>query len=45
VTLAGLADHEGLTLHGLSVGAEGVVGRRPDGQFGFVRTERTVVAG
>ena len=43
VTLAALAERAGLTLHGLSVSAEGVVGRRPDGRFGFVRIEQTVV--
>ncbi len=30
-------------LHALSVTADGVVGRRPDGRFGFVRSEQTVV--
>ena len=43
VTIAALAERDGLTLHGLSVSAEGVVGRRPDGRFGFVRIEQTVV--
>jgi organic hydroperoxide reductase OsmC/OhrA len=43
VTIAGLAGREQLTLHGLSVTADGVVGRRPDGRFGFVRIEQTVV--
>jgi peroxiredoxin-like protein len=43
VTLAALAERDGLTLHGLCVSADGVVGRRPDGQFGFVRIEQTVI--
>jgi peroxiredoxin-like protein len=43
VTIAALAEREGITLHDLSVAAEGVVGRRPDGRFGFVRIEQTVV--
>jgi organic hydroperoxide reductase OsmC/OhrA len=42
VTLAGLAERERLTLHDLSVSAVGIVGRRPDGRFGFVRIEQTV---
>jgi peroxiredoxin-like protein len=42
VTLAALAERAGITLHDLSVSADGVVGRRPDGQFGFVRIEQTV---
>ncbi|HEX2412182.1 MAG TPA: OsmC family protein [Solirubrobacteraceae bacterium] len=42
VTIAALAEREQLTLHGLSVEAEGIVGRRPDGRFGFVRLEQTV---
>lgn len=43
VTLAALAERDGVTLHGLSVSADGVVGRRPDGRFGFVRMEQTVI--
>ena len=42
VTIAALAEREQLPLHGLSVKADGVVGRRPDGRFGFVRIEQTV---
>jgi organic hydroperoxide reductase OsmC/OhrA len=42
VTIAALAEREQLPLRGLSVQAEGVVGRRPDGRFGFVRIEQTV---
>jgi organic hydroperoxide reductase OsmC/OhrA len=42
VTIAALAEHEQLPMRGLSVRAEGVVGRRPDGHFGFVRIEQTV---
>lgn len=43
VTIAGLAEREQLPLHDLSVSADGVVGRRPDGRFGFVRIEESVV--
>ena len=43
MTLAALAERDGLTLHGLSGTADGIVGRRPDGQFGFVRIEQTVI--
>jgi organic hydroperoxide reductase OsmC/OhrA len=43
VTIAALAEREQLPMRGLSVRAEGVVGRRPDGRFGFVRIEQTVV--
>jgi organic hydroperoxide reductase OsmC/OhrA len=42
VTIAALAEREQLTLHGLSVEAEGIVGRRPDGRFGFVRIDQKV---
>lgn len=42
VTIAALAEREQLPLHGLSVKAEGIVGRRPDDRFGFVRIEQTV---
>jgi organic hydroperoxide reductase OsmC/OhrA len=42
VTIAGLAEREHLPMSGLSVSAEGVVGRRPDGHFGFTRIEQTV---
>ena len=42
VTFAALAERDGVTLHGLSVTAEGLVGRRPDGRFGFVRIDQTV---
>jgi organic hydroperoxide reductase OsmC/OhrA len=42
VTIAALAEREQLPLHDLSVVAVGVVGRRPDGRFGFVRVEQTV---
>jgi organic hydroperoxide reductase OsmC/OhrA len=44
VTIAGLAMREGLPLRDLSVRADGVVGRRPDGRFGFVRIEQAVRA-
>lgn len=43
VTIAALAERQLLPLHELSVRADGVVGRRPDGRFGFVRVEQTVV--
>ena len=42
VTIAALAEREQLPLRGLSVHADGVVGRRPDGRFGFVGIEQTV---
>ena len=42
VTIVALVDREQLPLNGLSVEAEGIVGRRPDGRFGFVRIEQTV---
>ena len=42
VTIAALAEREQLPLHGLSVKADGIVGRRPDDRFGFVRIEQTV---
>jgi uncharacterized OsmC-like protein len=42
VTVAALAERERLTLYGLSVEAEGVVGRRPDGRFGFMRIDQTI---
>jgi organic hydroperoxide reductase OsmC/OhrA len=42
VTIAALAEREQLPLHGLSVNADGIVGRRPDDRFGFVRIEQTV---
>jgi organic hydroperoxide reductase OsmC/OhrA len=44
VTIAALAERDHLALQDLSVRAEGIVGRRPDGRFGFVRIEQTVVA-
>ena len=42
VTIAALAEREHLPLHSLSVKADGIVGRRPDDRFGFVRIEQTV---
>jgi peroxiredoxin-like protein len=42
VTIAALADREGVPLHDLDVRSVGVVGRRPDGQYGFVRLEHVV---
>ncbi len=42
VTIAALADREQLPLHDLAINAEGVVGHRADGRFGFVRIEQTV---
>ena len=42
MTIAALAEREQLPLHGLSVKADGIVGRRPDDRFGFVRIEQTV---
>ena len=43
VTIAALAERDQLPLRHLSVTADGTVGRRPDGRFGFVRIEQTVV--
>jgi peroxiredoxin-like protein len=37
VTFAGLADHADLSYKGLKVEADGIVGLRPDGRFGFTR--------
>ena len=42
MTIVALAEREQLPLQELSVQAEGVAGRRPDGRFGFVRIEQTV---
>jgi peroxiredoxin-like protein len=42
VTIAALAERDGLTLRDLDLRAEGIVGRRPDGRFGFMRIEQTV---
>lgn len=42
VTIAALADADHVALHNLDVHSEGVVGRRDDGKFGFVRMEQTV---
>ena len=42
VTIAALAEREELPLADLSVQAEGVIGRRADRRFGFVRLEQTV---
>lgn len=44
VTIAALAERAQLPLHSLSVGAEGVVGHRPDGRFGFTAIEQLVTA-
>jgi organic hydroperoxide reductase OsmC/OhrA len=42
VTIVALAERAELPLHGLEVRAEGVVGRRADGRFGFVRIEQAI---
>jgi organic hydroperoxide reductase OsmC/OhrA len=42
VTIVALAERETLPLRNLAVHAEGVVGRRPDGRFGFVGIEQSV---
>jgi organic hydroperoxide reductase OsmC/OhrA len=42
VTIVALAERERLPLRALDVRAEGVVGRREDGRFGFVRIEQHV---
>ena len=42
VTIVALAERAQLPLRALSVRAEGVVGHRPDGRFGFVSIDQTV---
>ncbi len=42
VTIAALAERDQLPLKHLSVHADGVVGRRDDGRFGFIRIEQLV---
>jgi organic hydroperoxide reductase OsmC/OhrA len=42
VTIAALADQHGVSLQNLDVRAEAVVGRRPDGRFGFSAIEQQV---
>lgn len=42
VTIVALAEHERLPLRDLDVRADGVVGRRDDGRFGFLRIEQDV---
>jgi peroxiredoxin-like protein len=42
VTIAALAERDRLPLRELEVHAEGVVGRREDGRFGFLRIEQHV---
>ena len=42
VTIAALAERQELPLHNLDVHAEGVVGRREDGAFGFTAIEQSV---
>ncbi len=42
MTIAALADAQQVPLSDLDVRAEGVVGRRPDGAFGFTRIEQAV---
>jgi organic hydroperoxide reductase OsmC/OhrA len=42
VTIVAMAEREQVPLRALSVDGEGVVGRRSDGQFGFVRIEQSV---
>ena len=42
VTVVAMAEKAELPLHALDVHAEGVVGRRSDGRFGFVRIEQDV---
>ncbi|MGN6244377.1 MAG: OsmC family protein [Motilibacteraceae bacterium] len=44
VTVAALAEKEQVPLLDLDVHAIGIVGRRDDGRFGFVRIEQTVQA-
>ena len=42
VTIAALAEQHQVSLRNLDVRAEAVVGRRPDGRFGFVAIEQVV---
>lgn len=42
VTIDTLAANEHLAIENLDVRAEGVVGRRPDGRYGFLRIEQVV---
>lgn len=42
VTIAALAERENVALHNLDVKARGIVGRRPDGRYGFIRIEQSV---
>jgi organic hydroperoxide reductase OsmC/OhrA len=42
VTIAALAERQELPIDDLTVKADGVVGRRPDGSFGFVRIDEAV---
>jgi organic hydroperoxide reductase OsmC/OhrA len=42
VTIVALAERNEIPLQRLSIDARGVVGRRPDGRFGFTRIEQTV---
>ena len=42
VTVAALAERAGVPLRALDVSADGVVGRREDGRFGFVRLHQRV---
>lgn len=42
VTIAALADRDEVPLNRLAIHADGVVGRRDDGRFGFVRIDQLV---
>jgi organic hydroperoxide reductase OsmC/OhrA len=42
VTIAALAERDQLPLNHLAIHADGVVGRRDDGRFGFVRIDQLV---
>jgi organic hydroperoxide reductase OsmC/OhrA len=42
VTIVALAEHERLPLRKLNLRAEGIVGRRSDGRFGFLRIKQYV---
>lgn len=44
VTIAGLVEREHVPMDALTVRAEGVAGRRPDGRFGFIRINESVTA-
>ena len=42
MTITGLAERAGVPLRALEVAGDGVVGKREDGHFGFVRVDQRV---